>query len=66
VCKNVLNTFRQNHGYKEGRYNKMWAGKEDNLHLYEVYNGFAGDIDAVALYDALSTRHALVNVHSLN
>jgi len=28
--KNVLNGFRQNHGYKEGTYKKIWNGKEDN------------------------------------
>ena len=29
--KNVLNTFRQNHGYKEGTYKKIWNGEEDNV-----------------------------------
>lgn len=33
VAKNVLNTFRQNHGYKEGTYVKQWMGEEDNVHL---------------------------------
>lgn len=28
--KNILNGFRQNHGYKEGTYKKIWNGKEDN------------------------------------
>ena len=28
--KNVLNGFRQNNGYKEGTYKKIWNGKEDN------------------------------------
>ncbi len=28
--KNVLNGFRQNNGYKEGTYQKIWNGKEDN------------------------------------
>lgn len=36
VGKNVLNRFRQDHGYKEGTYRKLWAGKEDNEHLAEV------------------------------
>ena len=26
----VLNRFRQAHGYKEGRYEKVWHGREDN------------------------------------
>lgn len=36
VGKNVLNFFRQNNGYKEGTYLKIWAGREDNEHLVEV------------------------------
>ena len=36
VGKNVLNFFRQDHGYKEGTYVKIWAQREDNEHLVEV------------------------------
>ncbi|MCY3858378.1 MAG: dUTP diphosphatase [Gammaproteobacteria bacterium] len=36
VAKNVLNVFRQEHGYKEGTYIKSWAGREDNEHLTEL------------------------------
>jgi dimeric dUTPase (all-alpha-NTP-PPase superfamily) len=38
VGKNVLNFFRQDHGYKEGSYIKVWQGREDNEHLVEVLN----------------------------
>jgi len=38
VGKNVLNFFRQDHGYKEGSYIKVWQGQEDNEHLVEVLN----------------------------
>lgn len=34
--KNVLNFFRQDHGYKDGSYAKQWHGKEDNEHLAEI------------------------------
>lgn len=34
--KNVLNFFRQDHGYKDGTYHKIWSGREDNEHLVEV------------------------------
>ena len=34
--KNVLNFFRQDHGYKEGTYVKQWNGREDNEHLAEI------------------------------
>lgn len=36
VGKNVLNFFRQDRGYKEGSYQKVWHGREDNVHLVEV------------------------------
>lgn len=37
VGKNVLNFFRQDHGYKDGSYRKHWFdGREDNEHLVEV------------------------------
>ena len=36
IGKNVLNFFRQDHGYKEGTYAKIWQGREDNEHLAEI------------------------------
>lgn len=36
IGKNVLNKFRQDHGYKDGSYKKNWAGREDNEILSEV------------------------------
>lgn len=36
VGKNVLNFFRQDKGYKQGTYIKIWQGREDNEHLVEV------------------------------
>lgn len=36
VSKNVLNFFRQDNGYQEGTYIKIWDGREDNEHLVEV------------------------------
>lgn len=36
IFKNVLNIFRQNNGYKEGSYIKIWNGKEDNEYLMEI------------------------------
>ncbi|WJG11268.1 dUTP diphosphatase [Aliiglaciecola sp. LCG003] len=38
VGKNILNFFRQDNGYKEGSYIKIWQGQEDNEHLVEVLN----------------------------
>lgn len=36
VGKNVLNIFRQDHGYKDGTYVKVWDGREDNEYLVEI------------------------------
>lgn len=30
IAKNILNQFRQDNGYKEGTYKKVWGSKEDN------------------------------------
>jgi dimeric dUTPase (all-alpha-NTP-PPase superfamily) len=36
VSKNVLNFFRQDHGYQDGSYHKQWEDKEDNEYLVEI------------------------------
>jgi len=36
VGKNILNQFRQDHGYKEGTYIKIWNGEEDNVMMQSV------------------------------
>ncbi|WNC71663.1 dUTP diphosphatase [Thalassotalea psychrophila] len=36
VGKNTLNFFRQDYGYKEGTYIKIWNGKEDNEVLADL------------------------------
>ena len=38
VGKNVLNFFRQDHGYKTGEYIKVWHGEEDNEVLTKILN----------------------------
>ncbi len=59
VGKNVLNFFRQDHGYKDGSYIKIWADREDNEHLVEVL----GNLDSTSpsfrddVYQGLSNRY---------
>ena len=36
IGKNTLNIFRQDHGYKDGTYNKVWGGIEDNEQLSNI------------------------------
>lgn len=60
VGKNVLNFFRQDHGYKDGSYKKLWQGREDNEHLSELVAALNAD-DANfkdRLYEALKERYA--------
>ena len=36
VVKNQLNTFRQQNGYKDGTYIKLWNGVEDNVIAFKI------------------------------
>lgn len=60
IGKNVLNNFRQANGYKSGTYIKVWLGREDNEHLFEL----VGELDDASgsfpdeLYRALESRYA--------
>lgn len=59
VGKNILNFFRQDHGYKEGTYIKEWHGREDNEHLVEVLNALDPNADGYAdmVYQGLLERY---------
>jgi dimeric dUTPase (all-alpha-NTP-PPase superfamily) len=59
VGKNVLNFFRQDHGYQDGSYIKMWAGREDNEHLVELTAALDSSADdyETQLYRALEQRY---------
>lgn len=59
VGKNVLNFFRQDHGYKTGEYKKLWNGREDNEHLVEIASQLDNESPTFAddLYQALSNTY---------
>ena len=59
VGKNVLNFFRQDNGYKDGSYRKLWQGREDNEHLVELVATLDSDAADYAddLYQALEQRY---------
>ncbi len=61
VGKNVLNMFRQDNGYKEGTYNKVWNGREDNEHLADIMKQLNGDSHSfqVDIYTALSQNYTV-------
>lgn len=56
VGKNILNKFRQNHGYKEGSYIKVWNGKEDNVIMQSILHE-QNEITPDALYAALEEAY---------
>ena len=51
IGKNVLNFFRQDHGYKDGTYQKVWGGREDNEFLVE--SAASLDLDSPSFQDDL-------------
>lgn len=59
VGKNVLNFFRQDHGYKSGEYIKIWHEREDNEHLVDIMSGLdSSTLDyAESLYQRLEHRY---------
>jgi hypothetical protein len=54
VGKNVLNFFRQDHGYKDGSYHKIWQGREDNEHLADILASL--DADSAGFSDEVYRR----------
>jgi len=55
--KNILNQFRQDRGYKEGNYVKIWEGKEDNVVMQSILEENP-DITPDALYLALKKLYS--------
>ena len=53
VGKNVLNQLRQDNGYKDGSYMKIWNGEEDNVVMKRVWEEDT-DIKPDALYKELT------------
>ena len=58
IAKNVLNRFRQNNGYKEGSYKKIWNGREDNEVMSEILSNGVSKIDEI--YAALEREYKKV------
>jgi hypothetical protein len=59
VGKNTLNFFRQDHGYKEGSYIKIWNGEEDNEVLAALVTSLDTNADDFQqqLYNALKEKY---------
>ena len=59
IGKNVLNVFRQDHGYKTGGYVKIWDGREDNEVLTELMAALDSDSPEFrdAVYRSLNAEY---------
>ena len=55
LAKNILNQFRQDHGYKNGEYIKTWNGKEDNIVMLEILE--QNTLNAKELYHELEKQY---------
>ncbi len=53
IGKNILNQFRQDNGYKDGTYIKIWNGKEDNVVMQEILDSNSS-ITPSELYNKLT------------
>ncbi len=56
IGKNILNQFRQDHGYKDGSYVKIWNGEEDNV-VMQRYLDAHPNISPQELYTALKSSY---------
>ncbi len=60
VGKNVLNQFRQDNGYKDGSYVKVWDGEEDNVIMKRIWEENS-DIKPDNLYRELAKLYLALN-----
>ncbi|NQY25127.1 MAG: dUTP diphosphatase [Campylobacteraceae bacterium] len=58
IGKNCLNKFRQDNGYKEGSYIKIWNGEEDNVVMVSILEKMQ-DVSFDYLYDKLGDHYAM-------
>ena len=60
VVKNQLNTFRQQHGYKDGSYIKLWNAVEDNVVAFNIMDENPS-ISPSGLYQKLELKYAQID-----
>lgn len=58
IGKNCLNKFRQDNGYKEGTYIKVWNGNEDNVVMVSILEKME-NVSFDYLYDKLGDHYAM-------
>ena len=57
IGKQVLNKFRQDYGYKHGKYNKIWGKLEDNIVMYRFVLSGDDSITDEDIYNFLKTNY---------
>ena len=60
IGKNCLNKFRQDNGYKEGTYRKVWNEKEDNVVMISILEN-TDDLTFDLVYDELQKIYDKLN-----
>jgi len=60
VGKNILNQFRQDNGYKDGSYIKIWNGDEDNVVMQKIFKENS-NIKPELLYKELAKLYLALN-----
>jgi dimeric dUTPase (all-alpha-NTP-PPase superfamily) len=59
IGKNTLNRFRQENGYKDGTYIKVWNNREDNEVLFELLERVKPEDNAAdVIYNGLTAQYA--------
>ena len=57
IGKNILNSFRQDHGYKQGDYKKIWNDKEDNDYMILFIKSMSSEEVEELLYPKLEITY---------
>lgn len=60
VGKNILNQFRQDNGYKDGTYIKVWGGEEDNVVMKRIWQENS-NLKPDDLYKSLTKLYLALN-----
>lgn len=63
MLKNTLNIFRQDNGYKDGTYDKIWDGVEDNEYLKDI-SQVSKTMEEI--YEELESMYLIANRFSNN
>ena len=61
IGKNILNKFRQDNGYKDGTYKKIWNGEEDNVVMTRILKEDKGKSSMDEIYNKIEAVYLTLN-----